>query len=55
MPRLVKVPRVQIRVGIDWEVLSELKEIATERNTTATKLAEELIIKGLKNIRKKKS
>jgi len=55
MPKITETPRTQVTIGLDFEVLAKLREIAKKENTTVTKLIEDIIVKSLlKNPRKSK-
>ena len=47
MPKITETPRTQVTIGLDFEVLAKLREIAKKENTTVTKLIEKIIIKSL--------
>jgi len=47
MPKVTKTPRMQITIGLDFEVLVKLREMAKKKNTTITRLAEEIIVERI--------
>ena len=44
MPKVTKTPRMQITIGLDFEVLARLREMAEKKGTTVTKLIEEIVV-----------
>ena len=44
MPKVTKTPRMQITIGLDFEVLARLREMAGKKGTTVTKLIEEIVV-----------
>jgi len=47
MPKITKTPRMQITIGLDFEVLVKLREMAKKENTTVTKLIEDIVVEKI--------
>jgi len=44
MPKTTQTPRSQVTVGLDFEVLAKLREMAQKEKTTVTKLIEHILV-----------